>query len=113
MLLYPIKGIEERKDTSLVTLSGSGKPAFIDTIVDHVILPGGGIIDFAAERLGIYVDATVLFVNEVVKLRIFVKSHMPLFTVAQTNTYLATKHAENLAALVVHNALHLLVVQDG
>lgn len=68
--LGAIEGLKEGDDVALVGVLRCGEARLVDAIVDLVVGPLVGLVDLLAEVLWVGVEAAVLFLDEVVKLRI-------------------------------------------
>lgn len=70
MLLGAVQGLEEGDDVALVSIGRGGETRLVDTVVDEIVLPLVGLFNIVSERLGVNVDAAVLFIQELVKLHL-------------------------------------------
>jgi hypothetical protein len=109
VLLSSVKSLEQRNHVVLVCRAGRGKTRLVHAVVDAVVRPCVSLLNLGAKLLGVQLDSLVLVLDEVVKLSTLVS--VPWYKMLKGKAYLCAKHAQNLTALVAHNALRLLVVQ--
>lgn len=68
VLLRAVERLEKRHHVALIRLAGSRKACLVNAVVDAVIGPGVGLLNLLLELLGVQLDSSVLFLDEVVKL---------------------------------------------
>ncbi len=91
MLLRPIQRLKQGNHIPLIRRLRRRKPTLIHPVIDQIILPRMRLFNLGLQILRIQIHTLVLIRNDIIKL--------------------GPKHAQDLAALVIHNRLGNLVIQ--